>query len=65
MKNQGNQIAKEQVNNTTTVIGLQKESLTENSQTTNGVHSRNLSKRLKSFIDHLDMSFRRIDSGLM
>lgn len=65
MKNQGNQSATKQLNNTTTVIGLQKESTTENNQLANSVQSRNLSARLKNFIDHLDMSFRRIDAGLM
>jgi hypothetical protein len=66
MKNQGNQFEKEQTIVNATSASLLQESLNDsNLQSTQQPKNKNLSDRLKNFLENLDMSFRRIDAGLM
>jgi hypothetical protein len=66
MKNQGNQFEKEQTIVNATSASLLQESFNDsNLQSTQQPKNKNLSDRLKNFLENLDMSFRRIDAGLM
>jgi hypothetical protein len=66
MKNQGNQFEKEQTIVNANSASLLQESLNDsNLQSREQPKNKNLSDRLKNFLENLDMSFRRIDAGLM
>jgi hypothetical protein len=66
MKNQGNQFEKELTIVNATSASLLQESLNDsNLQSREQPKNKNLSDRLKNFLENLDMSFRRIDAGLM
>lgn len=66
MKNQGNQFEKMQVNVHKPLTDLRKESFEDTTRNENRQSgSKKLSARLQSFLENLDMSFRRIDAGLM
>ena len=65
MKNLRNQTAEQQSNNNSTVFELQTNYVSETNQFGYNAKDKNLSSRLKNFIDNLELSLRRIDAGLM
>lgn len=66
MKNQRKQFGREQVITNKSQSSSRNESYGDSNQQVNEqFNSKKLSVRLKSFLENLDMSFRRIDAGLM
>jgi len=66
MKNQRKQFGKEQMIVSKSQNSSKNESYGDSNQQANEqLNSKKLSVRLKSFLENLDMSFRRIDAGLM